>query len=172
MTSFRLSRHELLLAMAPAGFRASSAMGISAAPSLQGESAVTPEVELGRVKRWKALVLGSLYPFVKSQQAKAQPNLSFINRQPKDLEAWKSEARAKVLEPLCYHPEPSQPKAQVVECVDKGDYICERVTFHTAPDIEMPDFVLIPQKSKVPGACPSGPALSRWRLLLGEGKDC
>ena len=103
---------------------------------------------LGR--RWKGSGLGSLYPFVKRQQEKAGQTLAFLHQRPKDIEAWKAAARKKVFELLSYQPEPCAPRATILERVDKGDYVRERITFYTAPEVEVPAFVLIPKRAKLP----------------------
>ncbi len=89
-------------------------------------------------------VSGNWYPYRDRQ------SLAFLHRRPKDLEEWKAEARAKVFELLAYQPEPCDPQAQILERVDKGDYVRERLTFRTAPDVEVPAYVPIPKRAKFP----------------------
>ncbi len=67
--------------------------------------------------------IGSLYPFVKSQAVAGEFPLSFLQEEFSDLRAWKAKARAKVLELLHYAPPPCDPRAEVVERVDRGDYV-------------------------------------------------
>jgi dienelactone hydrolase len=107
-------------------------------------------IKADEVKRWKGSALGNLYPFIKQQQQKTRQTMAFLNRKPKDLEQWKGEARAKVFEMLSYHPEPCNPQARILERVDKGDYVRERLVFHTTPDIEVPAYLLVPQNLKRP----------------------
>ena len=94
--------------------------------------------------------IGSLYPFVKSQAVAGEFPLSFLQEEFSDLRAWKAKARAKVLELLHYAPPPCDPRAEVVERVDRGDYVEERVLFNTTPDVRVPAFVLVPKKAKGP----------------------
>jgi dienelactone hydrolase len=94
--------------------------------------------------------IGSLYPFVKSQAVTGEFPLSFLRKEFTDLQAWKARARAKVLELLHYAPPPCDPRAEVVERVDRGDYVQERVLFNTTPDIRVPAFVLVPKRAKRP----------------------
>jgi dienelactone hydrolase len=108
------------------------------------------QIQADQSKKWKGSALGSLYPFIKQQQQRTRQSLAFLNRRPRDLEAWKAEARAKVFEQLAYQPEPCDPKPQILERVDRGDYIRERVMFHTAPEVEVPAFVLIPKHATFP----------------------
>jgi len=86
-------------------------------------------------KRWKGSALGNLYPFIKAEQQRTRQRLAFLNRRPKDLEAWKAECRDRVFAALVYRPEPCKPDAAILERVDKGDYSRERLKFHTAPNV-------------------------------------
>ena len=101
-------------------------------------------------KRWKGSALGNLYPFVKHQQEKTRQSLSFLHRRPKDLEAWKAEARTKVFELMSYRPEATNPRPQILDRVDRGDYVRERLNFWTTPDVEVPCYFLIPKRAKFP----------------------
>ena len=101
-------------------------------------------------RRWKGSALGSLYPFVKQQQQRTRQSLAFLNRRPKDLEQWKAEARARVIDLLAYRPGPCDPGAQVLERVDLGDYVRERLVFQTAPDVTVPAYLLLPKRAGGP----------------------
>ena len=101
-------------------------------------------------KKWKGSVLGNLYPFIKREQQRTRQRLAYLNRQPRDLEAWKAEARSRVFDSLGYHPDPCEPRATILERVDKGDYIRERLTFHTAPGVEVPAYLLVPKRARLP----------------------
>jgi dienelactone hydrolase len=59
-------------------------------------------------------------------------------------------AREKFFELLYYKPEKVDFKPEVVERVDKGDYIREKVYFNTTPLFRVPAYVLIPKKGKSP----------------------
>jgi dienelactone hydrolase len=101
-------------------------------------------------KQWKGSALGNLYPFIKQQQEKTRQSLAFLHRGPKDFEAWKAEARAKVFELMSYRPEATNPRSQILERVDKGDYVRERLKFWTTSDVEVPCYFLIPKRVKFP----------------------
>jgi dienelactone hydrolase len=94
--------------------------------------------------------VGSLLPFIESQAVKSEFPLSYLQPRFKEVGAWKKEARGKFLEFLHYSPPPCEPKAEVIERVDKGDYIRETVHFNTTPDVRVPAFVLIPKNAKLP----------------------
>lgn len=93
--------------------------------------------------------VGSLFPFIQSQAVKT-PSLSFLGAEFKEVSAWRQKAKAKVLELLHYSPPPCDPKPEVVEKEDKGDYIREKIWFNTTPDIRVPAYVLIPKNAQFP----------------------
>jgi len=101
-------------------------------------------------KRWKGSALGSLYPFIKRQQERTRQSLAFSHRRPKDLESWKSEGRNKIFELMSYRPESVDPRPRVLDRIDRGDYILERLTFWTTSDIEVPGYFFIPKRAKFP----------------------
>ena len=101
-------------------------------------------------KRWKGSALGNLYPFIKGQQQKTRQSLAFLNSRPKDLEAWKARGRAKIFELMSYRPEAVNPRPRILERIDRGDYVLERLTFWTTPDVEVPGYFFIPKRAKFP----------------------
>lgn len=94
--------------------------------------------------------VGNLYPFIKSQELRSEYLLSFLREEFTDLEAWKEQARRKVLEHLFYSPPPVDPQPEVLYQEDRGDYLLERVDFNTTPDIRVPAFVLVPKRAEFP----------------------
>ena len=101
--------------------------------------------------------VGSLFPFIRAQVSTALPSLSFLRDEFKDVPEWKRTARSKLLELLHYSPPPCPPRAEVVERVDRGDHVHERVYFNTTPDNRVPADVLLPKKVK--GRAPAVVAL-------------
>jgi dienelactone hydrolase len=101
-------------------------------------------------KRWKGSALGNLYPFIKQLQQTTPQSLAYLHRRPRDLEAWKAEGRAKVFDLMSYRPEATHPRAQIVDRVDKGMYVRERLNFWTTPDVQVPCYFLIPKRAKLP----------------------
>lgn len=93
--------------------------------------------------------LGSLAPFVRSQTPK-EFSLSFTRAEFKELEEWKQQARKKIFDLLLYSPEKCDPRAEVVERKDRGDYIQEQIYFNTAPESRVPASLLIPKNAKLP----------------------
>lgn len=94
--------------------------------------------------------VGSLYPFIQSQAVKGEFPLSFLREEFKDWKAWKRKARGKLLELLHYAPPKCDPRPEVVERVDRGDYVQEKVYFNTTPDLRVPAFVLVPKNARFP----------------------
>ena len=72
-------------------------------------------------------------------------SLSFLHERFQDVAAWKGEAQPKVLSLLQYAPPKCDPRAEVVERVDCGAYIREKVYFNTTPDIRVPAYLLLPK---------------------------
>src|SRR5438445_690747 len=81
--------------------------------------------------------VGSLFPFIQSQALRSDFSLSYLRDEFKDLPTWKRQARGKLLELLHYVPPQCDPRPEVVEKTDKGDYIREKVYFNTTPDIRV-----------------------------------
>jgi dienelactone hydrolase len=94
--------------------------------------------------------LGSLFPFIQSQVPPGPAAMSFRREGYHDLAAWKRAARAKLLDLLHYAPPPCEPRPEVVEKVDRGDHVRERVYFNTTPDLRVPAYVLIPKNARLP----------------------
>jgi dienelactone hydrolase len=92
--------------------------------------------------------VGTLYPFIRSQAAQGQPSLSFLRDEFPDAASWQPRARGKLLELLHYAPPPCDPRPEVVESVDRGDYVREKVYFNTTPDIRVPAYVLVPKQRR------------------------
>ena len=99
-----------------------------------GKEVATPDAQMG-----------SLYPLVEATAARSTMELSFLQDRFQDVEAWKREARAKVLGLLQYSPPKCDPRAEVVERVDCGQYIREKLYFNTTPDIRVPAYLLLPK---------------------------
>jgi dienelactone hydrolase len=94
--------------------------------------------------------VGSLFPFIQSQAVKGEFPFSFLNPRFQELSKWKKLARARLLDLLHYAPPKCAPRAEVVETVDAGDYIREKVYFNTTPDVRVPAYVLIPKTGQRP----------------------
>ena len=91
---------------------------------------------------------GSLYPFVQKTAERTIFELSFLHDRFKAVEAWKREGRTKVRELLRYDPPECDPQAEIVERVDCGDYVREKICFNTTPDVRVPAYLLLPKGEK------------------------
>ncbi len=92
--------------------------------------------------------MGSLDPFVRKTAEHSTQELSFLHDRFASLDAWKREARGKIHELLRYDPPPCAPDAEVVERVDCGDHVRERICFNTTPDLRVPACLLLPKGEK------------------------
>ena len=90
--------------------------------------------------------VGSLFPIIQAQAVKGEFPLSFLNSKFRNVKRWKKEARGKLLELLHYAPEKCDARAEVVEKVDMGDYVREKIYFNTTPVIRVPAYVLVPKR--------------------------
>jgi dienelactone hydrolase len=130
-----------------------TALGFSGLPDLdvQAECNREPAPESGDTAPARTgSDVGSLFPFIQSQAVHTDFPLSFLRKEFTNLQAWKRQARTKLLELLHYAPPPCKSRAEVVETTDQGDHIREKVRFNTTPDLRVPAYVLIPKKGKRP----------------------
>lgn len=94
--------------------------------------------------------VGSLFPFIQSQAVHGEFPLSFLQPRFRSVRSWRRTARGKVLDLLHYAPPKVDPRGTVLERVDCGDYLRERVEFNTTPDLRIPAFVLVPKNVPLP----------------------
>ena len=94
--------------------------------------------------------IGSLYPFVQQQADRSPLELSYLHPRFRDLPRWQKTARTRVLDHLFYSPAAVPANPQLIDRVERGDYVQEYLTFQTTPDIRVPAYVLIPKKAKLP----------------------
>ena len=139
------TRRSLLRSAAAAGIPllASGRTGAAVEASATGLGSQEPDAKTGST-------VGSLYPFIRSQAVRGDFPLSYLGEQYQDLKLWKTRARARVMDLLHYAPPACDPKPEVVERTDRGDYIREKVFFNTTPDVRVPAYVLVPKNAKLP----------------------
>jgi dienelactone hydrolase len=113
--------------------------------------------------------IGSLFRFVESQAVRGEFPLSYHRPDFQDLAVWKKKARGKLLELLHYSPPPVNPRPEVVERTDAGNYVREKVWFSTTPDLRIPAYVLVPKSSK--GKAPAIVALHDHGGFYFWGKE-
>jgi dienelactone hydrolase len=91
--------------------------------------------------------VGSLFPIIQNHAVKGEFPLSFLNKNFRNVKSWKKQARGKLLELLHYTPERCDPNPEIVERVDKGDFVREKIYFNTTPSIRVPAYLLIPKNA-------------------------
>jgi len=94
--------------------------------------------------------VGSLFPVIQSEAVRSDFPLSFLNSRFKSAKRWKQSARAKLLDLLHYSPPRCDPAAEVVEKIDQGEYVREKIYFNTTPAIRVPAYVLVPKNTRKP----------------------
>lgn len=143
----RLDRRRFLQATAVA--TALPGMGVTdSAAETPGLTAPAARVQATAARSMSHV--GTLFPFIQSQAVTGTFPLSFLNPKFTTLDAWRTTAKAKVLDLLAYSPAPCAPAAKTVERVDCGDYVREKVVFNTTPDVRVPAYVLVPKQGPRP----------------------
>lgn len=94
--------------------------------------------------------LGTLFAEVSKLAGPESYPLSFLGERFRQLEDWSPVAREKVFESLAYRPAAVEPKAEVIDRVEREDHIRERIIFSTSPHFRVPAYVLIPKGKKGP----------------------
>jgi hypothetical protein len=137
--------------LAAAGMASLEALSPECAPTSAAEPGSPPDPP--RELKPTGSDLGSLFPEVEKLAAANRYSLAFSAGRFRTFEEFRSAAREKVLDLLLYRPEKVDPRPEVVERVDRGDHIRERVLFSTSPHFRVPAYVLIPKKR--PGPVPA-----------------
>jgi dienelactone hydrolase len=94
--------------------------------------------------------LGSLFRDVQRLVDGNEYPWSFLGSRFADLDEFKAAAREKILELLLYRPAAVDPRPEVLERVDRGDYVREKLLFSTGPHFRVPAYVLIPKPLREP----------------------
>jgi dienelactone hydrolase len=89
--------------------------------------------------------LGTLYADVMKLAEGRRYDYSFLGDRFRTLEEFKAAARAKLGEVLAYQPPPVDLRPDVIDTVDMGDYVRERIVFSTSPHFRVPAYVLVPK---------------------------
>src|SRR5262249_38777903 len=94
--------------------------------------------------------LGSLFPDVSKFAGKGEFAYSFLGDRFDRFDEHKKASRERILELLRYRPDKAEPRAEVLDRVDWGDHVRERIVFWTSPQSRVPAYVLVPKKRKKP----------------------
>ncbi len=92
--------------------------------------------------------MGSLYPDITRLANSNRYEYSFLGDRFCTLDDFQTAARTKVFDLLLYRPQPVDPKPEVLERVDMGEFIREKVVFSTGPLFRVPAYVHIPSNRK------------------------
>jgi dienelactone hydrolase len=90
--------------------------------------------------------LGSLFPEVERIAALGRPVWSFPGGRFRTFAEFRKAGRDKILELMLYDPDRVAAKPEVLERVDRGDHVREKVLFSTAAHFRVPAYVLVPKK--------------------------
>jgi dienelactone hydrolase len=94
--------------------------------------------------------LGSLFHEVEKLAEANRHTFSFLGERFRTFEDFKTTSREKILDLLLYRPEKVDPRPEVLESVDRGDHLREKILFSSGPYFRVPAYVLIPKKRKGP----------------------
>ena len=86
-----------------------------------------------------------------------------------DHATWRPRMLAQVFESMSYSPAKTDPNPQVVEKLDFGTYIREKIYFNTTPELRVPAYVLVPKNLK--GKAPALIALHSHGGFYRWGKE-
>ena len=139
------SRREFLAALSLTALSASLPPG-----ALAAEQAADLPADAARVLNPTRSDLGSLWPEVQKIAEANRHADSFLSGRFQTFAEFQSAARRRLLDVLQYHPEPVDPRPEIIERVDCGDYIREKLMFSTSPVLRVPAYVLIPKSLKAP----------------------
>jgi dienelactone hydrolase len=95
--------------------------------------------------------LGSLFGEVEKLADASRYRLSFRSGRFRTHEEFRAAGREKIFELLQYRPDKVAPRAEVVDRVERGDHIRERVLFWASQHNRVPAYVLIPKRLKAKG---------------------
>ncbi len=113
-----------------------------------GEKPAAPPPDTPRELKPTGADLGSLYPELAKLAEANRYASSFLGGGFRSHEDFRAASRARILDLLLYRPEKVDPRPDVLERVDRGDHIREKIVFSTSPQFRVPAYVLLPKKLK------------------------
>jgi dienelactone hydrolase len=93
---------------------------------------------------------GNLFPTIEALAPAADYPLSFLHERFRNLETWRSEARAAVLSALGPAPARAAPQAQTLARIETRGIVFEKILFSTAPGVRVPAYLLRRADLKAP----------------------
>ncbi|WP_414663962.1 dienelactone hydrolase family protein [Horticoccus sp. 23ND18S-11] len=129
-----------------------SALGSTLASSARAAEAAHPAMppDLPRDLTAHRADLGTLWPDVQRLADANTYSHAWTSGRFRTFPEFQAAAREQLLEVLQYRPEPVDPAAQLIERVDCGDYVREKITFATTPALRVPAYVLVPKGLRRP----------------------
>ncbi len=143
-----------------------ASLGAALAPEADPASAADSPRDL----KPAAADLGSLFPEVEKLAGTGDFSLSFLTGKFRTLDDFRATARDKLLDLLLYRPEKVEPRAEVLERVERPDHVREKVLFSTSPQFRVPAYVLIPKDLKGPAPAIVDLHLHGGMFLFGKEK--
>ncbi len=93
---------------------------------------------------------GSLYPEIMKLARTKEFSHSFLGSRFRSVEDYSREGREVMLQALDYRPEPVDPKPEVIDRQDMGDFVREKIVFSTTPVFRIAAYVHLPKGLKGP----------------------
>ena len=94
--------------------------------------------------------LGSLHDDAARLAASHGFEESYADGRITGFDEFQRRARARVLSLLHHAPPEVDPRPELIERVDRGDYVREKVVFSTTPEFRVPAYVLVPKRGRRP----------------------
>lgn len=88
---------------------------------------------------------GSLFPAIETLANRNRYSHSFLGDRFRSVDAYRKEGRAVVFEALGPRPDPVDPKPEVIDRRDMGDFVREKILFSTTPWFRVSAYVHIPK---------------------------
>ena len=113
--------------------------------------------------------MGNYFPFLNDYSTSLVRSMSYSEAKPSDLEAWRTQCRAKFQELLAYSPAPVTPEAEVLEEVARPGYKRIKLRYRITADRTTEAYLLVPDGLK--GPAPAIVALHCHSGLYYYGKE-
>ena len=94
--------------------------------------------------------VGNFYPFLSTYSAKSNAGLSYLAKDWRNVEKWRSTAKAKLHELLAFHPEPAPLNTEVLQTTKRDGYTQYLVRYHVNALQKTEAFLLIPDNLSKP----------------------
>ena len=97
--------------------------------------------------------IGTIYEQIETLADRCEYPLSLLNRQYGSVTEYRKMIPKKVLDLFHYAPAPVDPSPETIECIERKEYVQEKILFSTTPWFRIPAYILIPKKH--PGKRPA-----------------